>query len=145
MVGDHKISENKESGQLLHDRFVFNRKLLLFCHIIMGCFAAFLYLSRVDFSSFQYWRPRASLGVVFIAAPPLIPYVISGVRSWQLVSHCRMRVWLFIAVLVAGTILMGLLFGGAFEEKLDGGMLLGAIAIQSCIYFWAAEHLLEVD
>jgi hypothetical protein len=127
----------------MHDRLVLNRKLLLVAHLAIGVPAAFLYMSRLDLSRFHYWG-RSGTGASFIASPALIPYVVSAVRSWQLAPARRLNVWLFIGVLVAGAVLMAFFFIDAFG--VDGtGPLIGAVVIQTAGYFWAAEHILEVD
>jgi hypothetical protein len=128
----------------MYERLVFNRKLLVFAHILVGFFSAVVYLSRVDLAGFPYWRSRAGLGIIFIAAPAIVPYAISAVYSWRVATHRRLGVWLFLIVLVAVSVLMGLIFSGILGIDVRGIEWLFTAAAQAGVYVWAAELLLHV-
>jgi len=130
---------------LRHKRQVFNRKLLVFVHVLVGFLSAVFYLSQIDLVSFPYWRSRAGLGVIFIAMPAIVPYAVSAVYSWRVATHLRLGVWLFLVVLVMVSVLVGLLFSGAFEINIHGPEWLFTVAGQAGLYVWAAELLLHVE
>jgi hypothetical protein len=65
------------------DRRKFNRKLVLFFHVLAAFVTAVIYLNQINLARLPYWRRGASLNVLLIAAPPLLPYVISAVHSWR--------------------------------------------------------------
>ena len=80
-----------------------------------------------------------------MAAPAIVPYLISGVYSWRVVTHRRLGVLLFIIVLVAVSALMGLLVSGKLGIDVHGIELLFTAGAQAGVYVWAAEFLLDVD
>lgn len=128
----------------MHERLAFNRKLLVLAHVLVGFFSAVFYLSQIDLVNFPYWQSRAGLGVILIAAPALVPYIVSAVYSWRVVTHRRLGVWLFLGVLVAVSVLMGLLLSGALGIDMHGPERLFIVGTQAGIYLWAAELLLHV-
>jgi hypothetical protein len=123
----------------------FNRKLVLFFHVLAASFTALIYLSQVNLARFQYWRRGASLNVLLIAAPPLLPYFISAVHSWRTATYDRLRVSLFLLVLSLGAFGVGCALVGAFGLSVDSSTLLWTFAIQAAVYFFAAEFLFDVD
>ena len=106
--------------------------------------SAVFYLSLIDLAGFPYWQSRAGLGVIFMAAPALVPVTVSAVYSWRVVTHRRLGVWLFIGVLVGVSVLMGLLFSGALGIDVHGPEWLFTVGAQAGVYVWAAELLLHV-
>jgi hypothetical protein len=127
------------------ERRHFNRKLMLLSHILLGIFTAMIYLSELDLGNFPYWQRRAGLMSLLVAAPPLLPYVISAVHSWRTATYDRLRVALFMLVLVLGSFGTGCAIVGAFGLRLDHTTLLWAFAIQALVYFFTAEFLFDVD
>lgn len=130
---------------LSYDRLAFHRKLLVFMHLVLGCGATLIYLNQVDFASFAYWRPRSALGVLFIAAPPIIPYAVSGIHAWHVVTARRLGMYLFLIVLLAGAIVNALIFLGAFDISVDGSTVLWVVIVQTLVYFWGGELLLTME
>jgi hypothetical protein len=128
----------------MYQQLVLNRKLLVFAHVVVGFLSVVWYLSQIDFGHFPYWKSRSGLGVIFIAAPAIVPYVISAVYSWQVVTHRRLGVFLFLVVLVAGAGLMGLLLSGVLGIEVNGIQWLVTAGAQAGVYLWAAELLLHV-
>ena len=103
------MSADADRHRFVYERLVFNRRLLLFAHVLLGLFAAFWYLSYIDFSHFMYWRRSAGLAVILVSAPASLPYLVSGVYSWRVVTDRRLGLWVFLMVLVAGAVLVHLL------------------------------------
>jgi len=103
------------------DRRKFNRKLVLFFHVLAAFFTAVIYLSQINLARFQYWRRGSSLNVLLIAAPPLLPYIISAVHSWRTATYDRLRVSLFLLVLILGAFGVGCALAGAFGFDLPAG------------------------
>ncbi|HZR04019.1 MAG TPA: hypothetical protein VFA81_12710 [Burkholderiales bacterium] len=133
-----------DNDRLLEQRLVFNRKLVVFVHVMVGFLSALWYLSQIDLGHFAYWQSRAGMSVVLIGAPAIVPYVVSGVYAFRVVTHRRLRLLLFLLLLVAGAVVMGLLFSGGFGIKLSGFDVLTTAATQAGAYVWAAELLLHV-
>lgn len=133
-----------DGHRFVYDRFVFNRKLLVFAHILVGFCAAFWYLSHIDFSHFAYWRRGAGTAVIMIAAPAILPYLISAVYSWRVVTDRRLGVWAFLVVLIAGAVLVNLLILGLLGIDVREVGTLQTAALQTGLYVWAAELLLHI-
>ena len=143
LIADTRLMTPAER-RFIYERRLFNRRLLLFAHVLVGLFAAFWYLSHIDFSHFQYWRRGAGLAVIFVSAPATLPYLVSAVYSWRVVTDHQFRVWVFLTVLVAGAVLVNLLVsGGLGIDAREVGMLQAA-GLQTVAYVWAAEMLLHV-
>lgn len=138
------VNADLDNFGLMDERRAFNRKLLVFAHILVGAFSAAVYLNRVDLAGFPYWASRSGLGVIFMAAPALVPYAVSAVYSWRVATHRRLRLFFFLIVLVGLSVLMGLLISGALGAAVQGPELVYAAGAQAGIYLWAAELLLHV-
>lgn len=123
----------------------FNRKLLLFIHAIVAFSTAVLYLGDLDLHRFHYWRRGAGATSILLAAPPLLPYVISAVHSWRTATYSRPRAMAFLIILVAGAFGVMCALMGAFGFSVDGASLLWIFAIQAAVYFFSAEFLFNVD
>jgi hypothetical protein len=79
-----------------------------------------------------------------MAGPALVPYAMSAVYSFRVVTHRRLGVWLFLVVLIAVSVLMALLLSGALGIDVHGPEWLFTVGAQAGIYLWAAELLLHV-
>jgi hypothetical protein len=138
------VSADADHHRYVYERLVFNRRLLVFAHVLLGLFAVFWYLSYIDLSHFMYWRRGASFAVIFISAPATLPYLVSGVYSWRVVTDRRLGIWVFLTVLVAGAVLVNLLVSGRLAINVREVGILQAIALQTVAYVWSAEMLLHV-
>ena len=138
------MSADADRHRFVYERLVFNRRLLVVAHVLVGLFATFWYLSHIDFSHFLYWRRGASLAVIFISAPATLPYLVSAVYSWRVVTDRRPGVWVFLMVLVAGAVLVNLLVSGRLGIDVREVGMLQAAGLQTAAYVWAAEMLLHV-
>ena len=134
-----------DSFELEYERTVFNRKVLVVAHCLIGFCAAFWYLNQIDLRHFHYWGRGSGIAAIMLAAPAIFPYVVSGFYSYQAVTYRRYRVWIFLLLLVAGAVCVGLLRAGFWGADFQGsaGMLKMA-GVQLCVYIWAAEWILNV-
>ncbi len=138
------MSSEADNSQLMYERLVFNRKLVVFAHALLAFLSALVFLANVNLSGFPYSRSRSGLYLVLALAPPIVPYLISGVYSWRVATFSRIRVLLFLLVLVLGSVLMGLEFMDAFGTGVDRSTLLLMLVVQCGAYLWAAEWILHV-
>jgi hypothetical protein len=137
------VAHSEPSAGVLYDRWIFNRALLLWAHIALAIIARLLYLSSTDLTHFAYWRRSASAGSLMIAAIAMMPYLLSAVHSRRLVSHLRVRLCIFRAVLTAGTIGMGYWYVGGPREANEPMTTLYVIAAQGSLYLWSAWWCLD--
>ena len=127
------------------ERRQFNRKLIALIHAVVAFITAIIYLNELNFGRLQYSRRGAGVAVLILAAPALIPYIISAVHSWKTATYNRIRVAAFILVFVAGAIATCGSIVGALGSSLQGTDLLWVFAVQAALYFWSAEFLFDVD
>lgn len=127
------------------ERRQFNRKLVLLIHVLAAFLTVFIYLSGVDLQRFAYWRRSSGAAAILIAAPALLPYLISGIHSWRRATYDRLRVAAFLLVLIAGTFGACSAILGAFGRSLDRADILWVFCIEALVYFWSAEFLFDVD
>jgi hypothetical protein len=123
----------------------FHRKLLMFVHAIAAFLSAALYLSTLDLGRFHYWSRGAGIASILLAAPPLLPYIISAVHSWRTAPYSLPRVTAFLAILVTGAFGVGCAIVGGFGLSVDRTDLLWMFGIQAAIYFFSSEFLFDVD
>ena len=123
----------------------FNRKLLVFFHVLAALSTAAVFLSMLDLSRFAYARRGAGAASLLMASPPLLPYLISAIHAWRRAPYTRLRVVVFLAILVAGTLGVTSAMAGAFGLSVDNTGWLWTFAIQAAVYFLAAEFLFTVD
>jgi hypothetical protein len=126
------------------ERREFNRRMVLLVHALAGFFTAFIYLSQVNLPSFQYSQ-RRGLAVLLVLAPPLLPYIISAVHSWRTATYDRLRVAMFLLVLLLGAFGTGCAIVGAFGLSVNRSEMFWTFAIQAALYFFAGEFLFDVD
>jgi hypothetical protein len=134
-------SGNKPGFETLYRRLTFNRKLLLFVHIMVAIFSSFYFLSKVDLPHFSFTRGRSSLIVVLMALPAIIPYAGSAIYSRQVVTYRRARTFIFLLILIAGAVLINL---SLYNHWIKGTGILLWVGVQTGVYLWAAELLLNV-
>jgi hypothetical protein len=126
------------------ERREFNRRMVLFVHAPAALFTAFIYLSQVNLPGFQYPQ-RRGLAVLLLLVPPLLPYIISAVHSWRTATYDRLRVALFLLLLLLGAFGVGCAIVSAFGLSVDRSEMFWTFAIQAAVYFFAAEFLFDVD
>jgi|SRR5580658_7415139 hypothetical protein len=130
---------------VLYDRLVFQRLLLVWVHIALAIVAGLLYLSAANLQHFAYWRPRASMAAVAMASIPMLPYLLSGIHSRDLVSGQRLGFWIFVLVLVIGTGVVGYWYVSGVNAAHDAKSTVGVISVQSLAYLWSAWWCLDRD
>lgn len=130
---------------LLQQQLAFNRKLLLWAHIVSGVFVSMAYLSRVSLINFAYWNRNAGAGIAFMAVPPLVPYIISAISSRRFVRPDRIRILAFIVVITIGTAAAGAFYLGIVDIDVDVQTLFVVIVMQTACYILGAAVLLQID
>jgi hypothetical protein len=112
---------------------------LLWLHIALALLVCFIFLSKLDWRDFPYWRRRADIVTVMRGFAPTLPYVISALVSRAFVGPKRLAVWLFIAILLAGTATVSYLYmtgSGPYSVAM-------IIVLQTTTYLIAALLLLR--
>jgi len=122
-----------------------NRKLVLLFHAMAAVLTVFMYLSTLNLRHFAYWRTGSGTAILLIAAPALLPYMISAVHSWRLTTYDRLRVGLFLFIFILGAVAADCAMLGAFGLSMDTSSLLEVFAVQAAAYFFSAEFLFDVD
>ena len=119
----------------------------MWTHGAVGAIALFVYL-YTRLGHLPWWTPFASLRLILIGAPVLLPYAISAANCWRLYTWQgggpgRLRAAAFVAVLLAAAVLVNATLFGAFGhvERLVFFELLGA---QTWAYLWGASWILDV-
>jgi hypothetical protein len=127
------------------DQRLFNRKLVLLVHVVAASFTAVLYLNQLNFTRLHYWNRGVGAGVIFAAAPALLPYLISGVHSWRTATYNRLRVAAFLVILLLGAGAACSAIVGILGLSLDRSDLFWLFAVQAAVYFISAEFLFDVE
>lgn len=134
-------------------RFAFDRKALVVAYIIFSLCAAFTFIGHIDLSAAVYPSYTSGLAVLMIATPSLIPYLLSGLAAWQLMSkqwqlmlkHRRLRLYLMLLVIAIGTLFSSLLMLGVFDVALTRLMVVGLSIAETLVYLSAAGFFLSED
>jgi hypothetical protein len=123
------------------------RRLVMWTHAALGAAALFIYL-YTRLGHLPWLNPFASIRLIVIAAPVLLPYAISARNCWQLDAWQRgngpdrLRVASFMAVLIAGGVLIDATLLGTFGQ-VERLILIGLLVAQATVYFHAAEQMLD--
>lgn len=125
----------EESQTSNHDRLLFHRSLILWSHIVLGSVAALMFLSTVDLRHFAYWRRGAAVGVLMISSAATIPYFLFGFLSYRAVSYRRIGLWVYISLLVAGTVGVGCWYLSDLREQNGPAGTVIVLLAQSFLYF----------
>jgi hypothetical protein len=113
------VNRNRLDPARSFARIVFNERLLLVAHIVLGGVATAAYLTRIDFTGFHYWGRGGSWGTVIMSVPPILPYFISGIFSRKFEDPSRAGPLLFVCTLTVGTVIAA----GWFLRVRDFGVL----------------------
>jgi hypothetical protein len=130
------------SAGLALDRLAFHRSAFICVHVALGIAAAFMYMAVIDLGHFAYWRRGASMGAVIIASVATIPYLISGLASYRLVSPKRGGFWIFLAILVLGTGLGGYWYRSPAGQSFGSAAPIVPIVLQLLLFSNAAKWYL---
>ena len=124
------------------DHFMFNRSVLLWAHLALAFAAALMYMTTLDNSWLKWWRRGAGDIELIRSIPAMIPYIVSGVLSRRLITGRRFGIWIFVAVLVAGTAAVGYLYMTGTVDKLPVLGTLATVTVQTVVFGLAAVILL---
>jgi hypothetical protein len=142
------MNATTESTQLTGAQSLRYRRLVLLTHGVIGL-ATGVALDTLINQRFFYTREDVGLQAFLIVAAPVALYVWSAMYSWNLMyswrfaSNKRMRVVLFITVLIIGCAMTSSLIAGV--GSLSGGELFTACVVQAIVNFYAAGFLLDVE
>jgi len=129
----------------VNDRLTANRRLLLGIYAGLGFVSALVYLGQVNVSLVAISGSRSGVGAVLIALPAILPYVLSGVYAWRLVSERRLGLYLFLATTVIGTVVANLVITGTFDIPMTTATVFWYALVQTAVYGLAAEFLLGIE
>jgi hypothetical protein len=139
------MSATSDLKQLTRVESLTYRRLVLLTHGVIGLITGISFNRFVD-AHFTHSKSDALLTV----GAPVFLYIWSAAYSWNLmyswrfVSNKRLRVGLFIIVLIIGCAVTSSLITGALGS-LGGGTLFAACLIQGIVNFYAAGVLLDVE
>jgi hypothetical protein len=121
-----------------YDRLVFHRGLLLWVHLVLAIAICLAYLSTLDLTQLR-WSWRGWMGIAPLRAfGPMLPYLFSAVLSRRLVTQRRLALWIFIAILFAGTGVTGYWYMTDLVHEASLYRTLEVVLVQSCVYLMAA-------
>jgi hypothetical protein len=124
-----------EATPELDKRRTFHRYLLGGVHL-GGAAAAVV-------GGFAYRRPDAgSVGALALVAL-LFPYLASTAHSVTVVSYQRVRVLIFVLVVIAGAVLTGSVIAGALGP-IDPIVVIDVVGAEVLAFMWGGELLLHV-
>jgi hypothetical protein len=130
----------KPSAGVVYDRWVFNRSLLVWAHVVLAIVAGLLYLDSTNVvNHIAYWRRGAAGSYVLLAATAMLPYLFSAIYSWNRVSHRRLGLWIFILILVVGTVAVGYWYVGGPRDTHGSMATVYLILAQCVVYLWSAS------
>lgn len=127
------------------NRLTANRLLLLGVYLGLGLLSTFVYLSQVNVSFVAIAGSRSGLGVVLIALPAILSYVLSGAYAWKLVLERRLGLYLFLAATVIGTVVANLAITGVLDIHMSAASIFWYALGQTAVYGLAAEFLLRIE
>lgn len=103
-------------------------------NLVAGSFSMLAFLYRINPG-----RMHATT-LIIIAAPALFPYLVAAAFSWQVMTPNRVRLALYLLVLLGGTVFGVLATTGALG-RLSGFALLGVYGAQLVVYVLAGAVL----
>lgn len=116
------------------NRAIFNRRVTAAANFVAGFFSMLALLYRINPG-----RMRATT-LIIIGAPALFPYLVSAALSWQVMTPNRVRLALYLLVLLGGTV-FGILATTGALGRLSGFALLGVYGAQLVVYVLAGAVL----
>lgn len=135
------------SSQAAPDRrLTANRRLLLSVYVGLGLLSTLVYLSQVNVSFVAIAGSRSGLGVILIALPASLPYILAGSYAWQLISERRLGLYLFLAATLTGTVVANLVIAGSIlNVPMNVVTVIWYGLGQTAAYGLAAEFLLRIE
>lgn len=112
----------------------------------LGLLSTFVYLYQINVSFVAIAGTRSGLGVILIALPAMLPYILAGSYAWQLISERRLGLYLFLVVTLIGTIAASLVITGTFfDVRMSVTTIFWYALAQTAAYGLAAEFLLRIE
>jgi hypothetical protein len=124
-----------------YDRLVFERRLLVWVHLLLGFAAALSYLSTLDLH-FRFWRSGGGAVLMGRLLPPMLPYLVSATYTRTLVAVDRLGLWLFMGTLVVTTGAVCYWYAGPVKPFGLVGVVV-AVFLQFFVLSWAAATCLR--
>ena len=131
----YSLYNDLEQTPELDSRRTFHRYLLVFAHLGLAAAAVF--------GGIAYRQPGADSPSGPAVAALMFPYITSVTYSVSVVSYQRMRLLLFVLLLIGGAVLTGAFVAGAFNSDLMSAFIL-ILGLESGAFLWGAEFLLHV-
>jgi hypothetical protein len=122
-----------------------NRRILLGTHAGLALLSTFVYLSQASVPFDAIVGSRSGLGIILIALPAILPYVVSGIYAWRLISKRRLGLYLYLAATMVGTAVASLVIVGAFDIPVNAETIFWYALGQIAVYGMAAEFLLRIE
>lgn len=122
-----------------------NRRVFLGTYTGLGLVSALVYLNQVRIPFRAIVGSRSGLGIILIALPAILPYFVSGIYAWQLISKGRLGLYLYLTATVVGTGVAALAISGAFDISVNAETVFWYALGQIAAYSMAAEFLLRIE
>ena len=118
----------------------------MWTHVVVAAVALFVYL-YTRLGQLPWATPFASLALIRIGVPVLLPYAISAGICWQLDTWQKrdpgpVRVIGFLVALIAGGVIVDATLLGAFGH-VEPLILLGLLFAQTVGYVGAAQWMID--
>lgn len=140
------VEPSMSSPATANDLLAANKRVLLRAYVVLGLLSTLAYLSQVNVSFVAIAGSRSGLGVILIALPAIVPYILAGGYAWQLISERRLGLYLFLIATLIGTIAASLVITGTiFDVRMSVTTIFWYALAQTAAYGLAAEFLLRIE
>jgi hypothetical protein len=138
LESEAKFSLYNELGETpeLDRRRTFHRYLLALVHLVVALAAVI--------GGYVYRRPDTESPSTLAVAVLMFPYLASAAYSIRVVSYQRLRLVLFVFLLIGGAMLTGAFIAGAFSSIDSFTAFIDILGFESGAFIWGAELLLHV-
>ena len=134
------------SSVIANDPVTANRRVLLGSYAGLGLLSTFVYLNQINVPFVAIAGSRSGLGVILIALPAMLPYILAGNYAWQLISARRLGLYLLLVATLIGTIAATLAITGTFfNMRMSVTTIFWYALAQTAAYTLAAEFLLRIE
>ena len=122
------------------------RRIVMRSHFAVALVTVLVYFVGANLAHFA--RPISPASTALLGMAALVPYAISaghcsGMYTWQGSGPTRLRVAVFIALLIFGAAVVNSVLLGIFGD-VEGLNLFELLVMQSGAYLWGAEWILNV-
>lgn len=141
----------RQASSGVNSRLAFDRKAFVIVYVSFALVAGFTFISHIDLSWAVYPGYTSGIAVLMIAMPALAPYILSGFAAWHMMAkqwqllpkYRRLRLYLFLLVIGAGTLFSSLLLAGFFGSPLTRLMTIGLFIAETVAYLGAVGFFLS--